>query len=299
MFFLILVLIESLTLYISPVMGLSLVSIFVMASILSMIILSIGQNSETPGFQRNIPLCIIKVVCFITPIFLVHFWAGSLKPVTHDIEYKFATFNCGGEVSSNNLGQCYMKLENEADSDMLSIETSASDADIGGMNNYDPIVLHPLGIARPDFEKDHPYAVGIRDWISMSSNEIPKSSQKDIVHDTYDKLREKFKEETAQLAETLQTLTNIVEEGKMSKSLQVRMQGQIEAIRHQINDRLPFIGAILEENVHKSIEEAKSSFDAYMNRVQSIMGHEAARQTEGTLEHDIANGKNPLQLSKD
>lgn len=172
MFFLILVLIESLTLYISPVMGLSLVSIFVMASILSMIILSIGQNSETPGFKRNIPLCIIKVVCFIMPIFLVHFWAGSLKPVTHDIEYKFATFNCSGEVSSNNLGQCYMKLENEADSDMLSIETSASDADIGGMNNYDPIVLHPLGIARPDFEKDHPYAVGIRDWISMSSNEI-------------------------------------------------------------------------------------------------------------------------------
>lgn len=133
----------------------------------------------------------------------------------------------------------------------------------------------------------------------VSVERIPKSSQKDIVHDTYDKLREKFKEETAQLTETLQTLTNIVEEGKMSKSLQVRMQGQIEAIRRQINDRLPFIGAILEENVHKSIEEAKSSFDAYMNRVHSIMGHEAARQTEGTLEHDIANGKNPLQLSKD
>lgn len=114
------------------------------------------------------------------------------------------------------------------------------------------------------------------------------STRKNITDIAFDRIREEVKKGTVEVDKKLEELQNILSNAKLPKKTMAEIASNLDAIQRTLNEKLPFVAGVIQEDTHNAVTEAYNEIDAYAQRVRLSLDHEAERKIGGTLSNQIA-----------
>lgn len=120
---------------------------------------------------------------------------------------------------------------------------------------------------------------------------VPGETRHDVsIEDkAYNRIRAEVKKATEKLEGEIADAKQLIASSKMPKKAISELMEHLDSIRRTMNDTLPFVGGIIENDAHNATHEAYSEIDAYAQRIVHSVRHEVERHTTGTISNKVAS----------